>query len=166
MVIMSSLCLREKATQGVWLCLVGAMEFCKSAKVWFSQRLTGRIRNPGGIRFGSAEIYDVIDVCFSEGTPGLAREMIVVDALCVGQKIGVEQADERVLLFVKLMDGVTLGPELISAIAREVRNRRSPRHVPAKCIQVEDVPYTLNGKKVEVPVRKVSASERRRPVVR
>lgn len=113
------------------------------------------VLNPGGIRFGSAEIYDVIDVCFSEGTPGLAREMIVVDALCVGQKIGVEQADERVLLFVKLMDGVTLGPELISAIAREVRNRRSPRHVPAKCIQVEDVPYTLNGKKVEVPVRKI-----------
>jgi acetoacetyl-CoA synthetase len=89
-------------------------------------------RNPGGIRFGSAEIYDVIDTCFSEGTPGLSREMTVVDALCVGQKIGVEKADERVLLFVKLLDGVTLSKELISAISKEVTNRRSRRHVPAK----------------------------------
>ncbi len=89
-------------------------------------------RNPGGIRFGSAEIYDVLDACFAEGTPGLAKEMIIVDALCVGQKIGPEKADERVLLFVKLLEGVSLGPELITAIAKEVRSRRSPRHVPAK----------------------------------
>jgi acetoacetyl-CoA synthetase len=134
-------------------------------------------RNPGGIRFGSAEIYDVIDACFSEGTPGLSREMTVVDALCVGQKIGAEKADERVLLFVKLLEGVKLTPGLSAAIAKEVRNRRSPRHVPAKvggvvlcllrlapnappiqCIQVEDIPHTLNGKKVEVPVRKVCLS--------
>jgi acetoacetyl-CoA synthetase len=94
--------------------------------------LTLFTRNPGGIRFGSAEIYDVIDTCFSEGTPGLSREMTVVDALCVGQKIGVEKADERVLLFVKLLDGVTLSKELTSAIAKEVTNRRSRRHVPAK----------------------------------
>jgi acetoacetyl-CoA synthetase len=101
--------------------------------------------------------------------------MTVVDALCVGQKIGLEKADERVLLFVKLLDGVKLSPELSTAIAKEVRSRRSPRHVPAKvsgaslsgvsgtlmfhpcqCIQVDDIPHTLNGKKVEVPVRKVS----------
>jgi len=102
--------------------------------------------------------------------------MTIVDALCVGQKIGAEKADERVLLFVKLLDGVSLSEKLISAIAKELRNRRSSRHVPAKvrissaaavsrtlisafpqCIQVEDIPHTLNGKKVEVPVRKVSA---------
>lgn len=78
----------------------------------------------------------MLDVCFSEGTPGLAREMTIVDSLCVGQKIGAEKADERVLLFVKLLDGVELGPELISAIAKEVRSRRSPRHVPAKVGQI------------------------------
>ncbi|PVF91735.1 putative acetoacetyl-CoA synthetase [Serendipita vermifera] len=110
------------------------------------------VLNPGGVRFGSAEIYQVIESCFCEGTPSLAKEHTILDALCVGQKI---EADERVILFVKLLPGVELSDDLKGRIAKEIRIARSARHVPALCIQVHDIPYTLNGKKVEVPVRKI-----------
>lgn len=86
-------------------------------------------RNPGGVRFGSAEIYEVLDACFSEGTPNLTPEMTVVDSLCVGQRVN---SDEQVILFVKLLPGVKLSNELVKAIAKEIKNRRSARHVPAK----------------------------------
>jgi acetoacetyl-CoA synthetase len=119
----------------------------------------------------------VIENCFSENA-GKPAEMTILDSLCIGQKIGSDKSDERVLLFVKLAEGVQLSETLQKAIASEIRGRRSARHVPAKvssvhfticvvmsimvlmtmlqCIQVDDIPYTLNGKKVEVPVRKVS----------
>jgi acetoacetyl-CoA synthetase len=101
----------------------------------------------------------------------------IIDCLAVGQIIegGV---DERVILFVKLEEGESLSSDLETRLKREVRARRSPRHVPsrvsfgrptcqpgrthcllplatAQIIQVADIPYTLNGKRVEVPVKKV-----------
>ncbi|KAJ7228657.1 acetoacetyl-CoA synthetase [Mycena pura] len=104
------------------------------------------VLNPGGVRFGSSELYDVIESAFcSTGK--------ILDCLAVGQAIG--ESDERVILFVKLPDGKTLTPSLDCAVKDEVRTRRSARHVPAKVIQVKDIPYTLNSKKVEVLVKKI-----------
>jgi len=111
------------------------------------------VLNPGGVRFGSAEIYDVIELCFSPSVmANLAH--VIVDCLVVGQSID-RGADERVILFVQLTEGATLSIDLEKKIKAEVRMRRTPRHVPAMIIQVEDIPYTLNSKRVEVPVKKI-----------
>ncbi|PFH52736.1 hypothetical protein AMATHDRAFT_73869 [Amanita thiersii Skay4041] len=108
------------------------------------------VLNPGGVRFGSSEIYDVIELCFSQPN----AEYVVVDSLAIGQKVE-NGTDERVVLFLKLMEGQELSCEFEQKIKSEVRSRRSPRHVPAKVIQVPDIPYTLNGKRVEVLVKKI-----------
>jgi len=107
------------------------------------------VLNPGGIRFGSAEIYDALDP-FTEPTsvPSLA------DFLAIGQTID-NGADERVILFVKLRDGQHLSADFEAKVRATIRARRSPRHVPAKIIEVADIPYTLNGKRVEVLVKKL-----------
>ncbi|KAI0081811.1 acetoacetate-CoA ligase [Panus rudis PR-1116 ss-1] len=110
------------------------------------------VLNPGGVRFGSAEIYDVIDTCFAPNATHFQHT--IVDCLAVGQSIA-QGTDERVILFVKLLEGEKLSAELETRIKGEIRARRSARHVPAKIIQVEDIPYTLNGKRVEVPVKKI-----------
>ncbi|KAI6047175.1 hypothetical protein EDC04DRAFT_2864304 [Pisolithus marmoratus] len=110
------------------------------------------VLNPGGVRFGSSEIYDVLDGYFSSVSGhGIAT---IEDALVVGQVIA-DDLDERVILFVKLPVGRTLGADMKSMIKTEIRVRRTARHVPARIIQVEDIPYTLNGKRVEVLVKKV-----------
>lgn len=108
------------------------------------------VLNPGGIRFGSAEIYDVLDLCFSNSS----TEYAIVDYLAVGQKID-GGVDERVILFIKLPPGNELTPAFETKLKAEIRSRRSPRHIPARIIQVPDVPYTLNGKRVEVLVKKI-----------
>ncbi|KAI0375673.1 acetoacyl-CoA synthetase [Pilatotrama ljubarskyi] len=110
------------------------------------------VLNPGGVRFGSAEIYDVIEHCFAPTTTHAAHT--IVDSLVVGQSIA-HGTDERVVLFVKLLEGQVLTEELEKRIKAEIRARRSARHVPARIIQVDDIPYTVNMKRVEVPVKKI-----------
>jgi len=111
------------------------------------------VLNPGGVRFGSSELYDVIDTCFSP-SPAQNPEFTIVDSLAVGQTIA-KGADERVILFVQLPEGERLSTTLENRIATEVRSRRSPRHVPSRVVQVKEIPYTLNGKRVEVPIKKI-----------
>lgn len=91
--------------------------------------LIGRFSNPGGIRFGSAELYDVIELCFAPTNTHAAHT--IVDCLAVGQSIA-QGSDERVILFVKLLEGQTLTEELEKKIKSEIRARRSARHVPAR----------------------------------
>lgn len=110
------------------------------------------VLNPGGVRFGSAELYDVIDMHFSANATHASHT--IVDCLAVGQSIA-GGTDERVILFIKLLEGEKVSEELEKRIRSEIRNKRSARHVPAKIIQVQDIPYTLNGKRVEVPVKKI-----------
>ncbi|PCH41206.1 acetoacetyl-CoA synthetase [Wolfiporia cocos MD-104 SS10] len=110
------------------------------------------VLNPGGVRFGSAEIYDVIELCFAPSSSHAAHT--IVDSLVIGQNI-TGGTDERVILFVKLLEGQTLTEELEKRIKAEVRSRRSARHVPARIVQVRDIPYTVNLKRVEVPVKKI-----------
>ena len=101
--------------------------------------------NPGGIRIGTAEIYRVVEN-FSE----------VTDSLVVGQKWG---DDERVILFVKLTEDTSLHHEFIQKIKKTIRSECSPRHVPKKIIEIADIPYTINGKKVEIAVKKIIHGE-------
>ncbi|KAL1747449.1 hypothetical protein HDZ31DRAFT_80433 [Schizophyllum fasciatum] len=103
------------------------------------------VLNPGGIRFGSAEIYEVVDHCFHGQ---------ILDCVAVGQAIA-NNTDERVVLFVKLPEGKALDKSLEDAIKREIRARRTPRHVPSRIVQTDAIPYTLNGKRVEVSVKKI-----------
>jgi acetoacetyl-CoA synthetase len=99
------------------------------------------VLNPGGVRIGTAEIYRVV-----EHVPE------VLEALAVGQTW---HDDVRVVLFLRLRDGALLDAPLISTIRHDIRQHASPRHVPAKMIQVEDIPRTLNGKIAELAVRNV-----------
>jgi acetoacetyl-CoA synthetase len=63
------------------------------------------------------------------------------------------QNDERIVLFVRLRDGLTLTPELQDRIRRRVRENATPRHVPARIVQVTEIPRTKSGKIVELAVR-------------
>ena len=99
------------------------------------------VLNPGGVRIGTAEIYRQV-----EAVDG------VTEALAVGQDW---QGDTRVVLFVTLREGLRLDATLEAALRRRIRERASPRHVPAVILQVADVPRTLSGKIAELAVRDV-----------
>jgi acetoacetyl-CoA synthetase len=96
---------------------------------------------PSGVRIGTAEIYRQVE---------LIPE--VLDSLVVGQDW---DNDVRIILFVKLREGVELSEDLVKRIKATIRQNASPRHVPAKIIAVEAIPYTISGKKVELAVRKI-----------
>jgi acetoacetyl-CoA synthetase len=98
--------------------------------------------NRGGIRMGTAEIYRAV----------LAVEAIV-DALVVD--IPVEGADAWMPLFVVLRDGAELTDEIVAEIRKRVREDCSPRHVPSEVIAVREVPRTLSGKVLELPVKRI-----------
>ena len=97
--------------------------------------------NPGGVRIGTAEIYRQ-----AEQLPE------VVESIVVGQEW---DNDIRVILFVRLAEGVELTDELITRIKTTIRQGTSPRHVPAKILAVPDIPRTKSGKIVELAVRDV-----------
>ncbi len=101
--------------------------------------------NPGGVRIGTAEIYRIVE-----------RVEGITDSLVVGQKWG---NDVRVVLFVVLRDGVILDKGLTDKIKNNIRTSATPRHVPAKIIQVKEIPYTISGKKVELAVTKILNGE-------
>jgi len=97
--------------------------------------------NPGGVRIGTAEIYRQVE--------GLDE---VVEALVIGQEW---QNDTRVVLFVRLRDGIALDEALETMIKKQIRANATPRHVPARVVQVRDIPRTKSGKIVELAVRDV-----------
>ena len=101
--------------------------------------------NPGGVRIGTSEIYRVVE-----------NMEEIDDSVVVGQKF---EDDERVILFVKLNNKFNLTDELKKKIASIIRTNCSPRHVPAVILDVPDVPYTINGKKVEIAVKKIIHGE-------
>jgi acetoacetyl-CoA synthetase len=101
--------------------------------------------NPGGVRIGTAEIYRQV-----EQLPE------VVESLVIGQDWPPgETGDVRVVLFVKLKEGTTLDDALIERIKAHIRANTTPRHVPAKVVQVTDIPRTKSNKIVELAVRNV-----------
>ncbi|KAF8629404.1 hypothetical protein AX15_003458 [Amanita polypyramis BW_CC] len=103
------------------------------------------VLNPSGIRFGSSEIYNIMGSFASR----------IEDSLCVGQRRPGIDTDEYVLLFVKMRSGHALDQQLETDIRSAIRLGLSRRHVPAWIGQVQDIPYTVNGKKVEVAVKRI-----------
>ncbi|MBI5653473.1 MAG: acetoacetate--CoA ligase [Chloroflexi bacterium] len=99
------------------------------------------VLKPSGVRIGTAEIYNQL-----EQMPEIA------DGLAVGQNW---QGDQRVILFVKLAPGFALTDELKNKIKKTLREKASPRHVPALILETPDIPYTLNMKKVESAVTNI-----------
>jgi acetoacetyl-CoA synthetase len=96
------------------------------------------VLKPSGVRIGTAEIYNQV-----ENIPEIA------DSLAIGQNW---QGDQRIILFVKMKEGYKLTEEIKEKIRTVLRKNASPRHVPAKIIEVPDIPYTRNMKKVESAV--------------
>ena len=103
------------------------------------------VLNPSGVRIGTAEIYRQVEVI--EG---------VLESIVIGQNW---QDDVRVILFVVLRQGLVLNEALIKTIKQQVRANTTPRHVPAKVIQVAAIPRTISGKIVEMAVKKVINGE-------
>ncbi|HVF63614.1 MAG TPA: acetoacetate--CoA ligase [Casimicrobiaceae bacterium] len=101
--------------------------------------------NPGGVRIGTAEIYRQV-----EQLPEIVESLVIGQDWPPG-----EIGDVRVVLFVKLREGLTLGDPLIDRIQKRVRANTTPRHVPAKVVQVDDIPRTKSGKIVELAVRNI-----------
>jgi|UPI0003456FE7 acetoacetyl-CoA synthetase len=97
--------------------------------------------NPGGVRIGTAEIYNQVE-----------QMAEVAEALCIGQDW---DNDVRVVLFVRLAEGVSLDDDLKARIKTKIRTGATPRHVPAKIIAVSDIPRTKSGKIVELAVRDI-----------
>jgi acetoacetyl-CoA synthetase len=103
------------------------------------------VLNPGGVRIGTAEIYRQVEQ-LSE----------VQESLVIGQNWA---SDVRVVLFVRLSDGVALTDELRDRIKKQIRSNCTPRHVPAKIVAVADIPRTKSGKIVELAVRSMVQGE-------
>lgn len=99
------------------------------------------VLNPGGVRIGTAEIYRQVEKLDE-----------VVESIVIGQDW---DNDVRVVLFVRLRDGIVLDSALAKRIKDQIKANTTPRHVPAKIIQVADIPRTKSGKIVELAVRNV-----------
>lgn len=112
------------------------------------------VLNPSGIRFGSGEIYAIVE--------GPAFNAEVAETLCVGRRREGE-GDENVFLFVKMAAGHALTPHLVARLKQAIAHGLSPRHVPRFVVEVDEVPVTINGKKVETAV-KAAISGRAVPV--
>ena len=95
--------------------------------------------NPGGVRIGTAEIYRQVEQLGE-----------IVESIAIGQQW---QGDVRIILFVILADGATLDENLTTTIKQQIKEKCSPRHVPAKIIAVSDIPRTRSGKITEIAVR-------------
>ncbi|WP_347900889.1 acetoacetate--CoA ligase [Pseudomonas purpurea] len=108
---------------------------------WLIHGRSDAVLNPGGVRIGTAEIYRQVE-----------KVEQVLDSVAIGQQW---QHDVRVVLFVKLRDGVELNEALEQQIRQVIRANTTPRHIPAKIVAVTDIPRTISGKVVELAVRNV-----------
>jgi acetoacetyl-CoA synthetase len=99
------------------------------------------ILKPSGVRIGTAEIYNIVE-----------KFPQITDSVAIGQNW---ENGQRVLLFVKMAPGAELSEELKERMRRELRDKASPRHVPAMIVAVPDIPYTFNMKKVESAITNI-----------
>jgi acetoacetyl-CoA synthetase len=99
------------------------------------------VLNPGGVRIGTAEIYTQVE-----------KIEEVAESIAIAQQW---QGDVRIVLFVRLREGLTLDERLRDKIRATIRSNTTPRHVPARIVQAPDLPRTINGKLVELAVREV-----------
>jgi acetoacetyl-CoA synthetase len=125
---------------GVWRHGDYVMRDSKTGGFTFFGR-SDSVLKPSGVRIGTAEIYNQLE-----------KLEEVADSLAIGQSW---EGDQRIILFVKLAEGYSLTEDLKNKIRKALRDNASPRHIPAKIIQVPDIPYTLNMKKVESAVTNI-----------
>ncbi|KAL7976014.1 hypothetical protein Chor_008223 [Crotalus horridus] len=119
----------------------------KYRKAYFSRFPgTDGTLNPSGVRFGSSEIYNIVEA-FEE----------VSDSLCVPQYN--KDGEERVVLFLKMATNHEFSPDLVKRIREAIRVALSARHVPSIILETEGIPYTISGKKVEVAVKQIIAGK-------
>ncbi|CAH1801308.1 unnamed protein product [Owenia fusiformis] len=104
--------------------------------------------NPQGVRFGSAEIYNIVEA-YKE----------IQDSVCVGQRTK-DGSEERVVLFLKMVPEVEFTDDLCTRLRANIRMQLSARHVPSLILEIADIPYTQSGKKVEVAIRKILNGEK------
>lgn len=119
-----------------------------TGQVLFLGRADG-VLNPSGVRFGSAEIYSVIETYFPE----------IADSICVGQRRP-QDNDESVMLFLKMNEGFEFTETLVEKVKTKISKERSRRHVPKYVFQTWDIPTTVNLKKVELPVKQIVSGKR------
>ncbi|MEO1091069.1 MAG: acetoacetate--CoA ligase [Pseudomonadota bacterium] len=125
--------------EGIW-CHGDYAELLESGGIVIHGR-SDAVLNPGGVRIGTAEIYRQVEQVDD-----------ILEALCVGQEW---EGDVRVVLFVRLRPGIELDERLEAEVRQRIRANTTPRHVPARIVQVSDIPRTLSGKIVELAVRDV-----------
>ncbi|EXJ93583.1 acetoacetate-CoA ligase [Capronia coronata CBS 617.96] len=113
-------------------------------QVFFLGRADG-VLNPSGVRFGSAEIYSIIEAKFADR---------ISDSICVGQRRP-QDVDERVMLFLLMKPGHQFTPQLVREVKEAIRKATSPRHVPKFVFETKEIPTTVNLKKVELPVKQI-----------
>ncbi|KAJ4248342.1 hypothetical protein NW764_016513 [Fusarium oxysporum] len=138
--------------KGVWAHGDFIMIHPQTKQVVFLGRSDG-VLNPSGIRFGSAEIYNVINSRFSDS---------VADCICVGQKRP-QDSNERVMLFVLMKTGHRFTKALVRDIKQAIRMDLSPRHVPTFVFETPQIPMTVNMKKVELPVKQIVSGQTIKP---
>ena len=124
---------------GVW-CHGDLTELKKHGGVVIYGR-SDTVLNPGGVRIGTGEIYRQVE-----------QIVEVLESIAVGQEW---DHDVRIVLFVKLKEGVFLDEALVSKIKTQIRSHTTPRHVPSKVIAVPDIPRTKSGKIVELAVKNI-----------
>jgi len=129
--------------------------FNKFKKVWYhgdyiriskhgSIKIFGRsdaTLNPGGVRIGTAEIYRVIEKIDE-----------VSDSLVVGQSL---KRDQRIILFLKMNKNHIFNKRIVRKVKQMIKNSCSPRHIPEVILETNGIPYTMNGKKVEIAIKKI-----------
>ncbi|KAE8354152.1 hypothetical protein BDV28DRAFT_92090 [Aspergillus coremiiformis] len=111
------------------------------------------VLNPSGIRFGSSEIYNVIDTRFAEE---------IADSVCVGQRRP-QDNDESVMLFLLMRPGHAFTPQLVGRVKDAIRRALSARHVPKYVFQTPAIPMTVTLKKVELPVKQIVSGKKIKP---
>ncbi|GME60514.1 acetoacetate-CoA ligase [Neofusicoccum parvum] len=107
------------------------------------------VLNPSGVRFGSAEVYAVIE--------GFFRDK-VADSICVGQRRPGD-ADESVMLFLLMKEGVKFNEGLVREVKERIGKELSKRHVPKWVFETKEIPTTVNLKKVELPVKQIVSGQ-------
>lgn len=107
------------------------------------------VLNPSGVRFGSAEIYGVLESRFPQ----------IADSICVGQRRPKDD-DETVMLFCLMKPGTKLTDGIVNEIKSAIRKELSPRHVPKYIFETPEIPTTVNLKKVELPVKQIVSGKR------
>lgn len=121
-------------------------------QVMFLGRADG-VLNPSGVRFGSSEIYSVVEKHFPDS---------IAASICVGQRRP-QDSDESVLLFVLMKPGHRFTAKLIGDIKSRIAEETSKRHVPKYVFETKDIPTTVNGKLVELPVKQIVSGKKIKP---